>query len=180
MMGRRASLRPCSCTLLTELFLLLRMAQPPLSSWPWPALQLLEQRTMPARCEAIAEVIAWLEEVGEREGWPLKSVFALTLCADEALTNIVTHAKPDVGGALHIQLLLGALDEEWVLCIADNGAEFDPTTRESAQLAENLDDAEMGGHGLRLMRHYLQHFEYRRSAGLNWLLLGVSIPDTAD
>ena len=134
---------------------------------------------MPAHCEAIADVIAWLEEVGERESWPLKSVFALTLCADEALTNIVTHAKPGAGDALHIQLLLGVLDEEFALCIADNGAEFDPTARESEQLAENLDDAEIGGHGLRLMRHYLQHFEYRRSAGLNWLLLGVSSPDTA-
>lgn len=134
---------------------------------------------MAAHCEAIAQVIAWLEEVGERESWPLKSAFALTLCVDEALTNIVTHANPEAGEALQIQLLLGVLDDGLALCIADNGAEFDPTATESAQLADNLDDAEIGGHGLRLMRHYLQHFEYRRSAGLNWLLLGVSIPDTA-
>lgn len=129
---------------------------------------------MPARCEAIAEVMAWLEEVGEREKWALKTVFALTLCADEALTNIVTHANPQNEQLLPIQLQLGTLNGEIALCIADNGAEFDPTLKEAAPLAENLDDAEMGGHGLRLMRHYLQRFEYRRSAGWNWLLLVVA------
>ncbi|QXZ11433.1 ATP-binding protein [Comamonas sp. Y33R10-2] len=129
---------------------------------------------MPAHCEAIAEVIAWLEEVSEREKWPLKTVFALTLCADEALTNIVTHANPAGDQPLSIQLQLGTLNDGVGLCIADNGAEFDPTLREAAPLAKKLDDAEMGGHGLRLMRHYLQRFEYRRSDGWNWLLLVVA------
>lgn len=149
------------------------MAPTQTSSLPWPALQLLEQRAVPARREAIAEVIAWLEEWGEHKGWPLKSVFALTLCAEEAMTNIVTHAKLGEGDALQIQLLLGVLDEVPALCIADNGAAFDPTTIESAPLAGNLDEAQIGGHGVRLMRHYLQRFEYRRSAGWNCLLLGV-------
>ena len=128
---------------------------------------------MPASLDAIAQEMAWLEQKGERGQWPSKTLFALTLCADEALTNIVTHAKPDGGGLLQIQLLMCSSDMGIALCIADDGAEFDPTARASEALAKTLDEAEVGGHGLRLMRHYLQRFEYRRSQGWNWLLLSV-------
>ena len=132
---------------------------------------------MPATCEAIASVIAWLEEVGEQQQWHAKSLFALTLCADEALTNIVTHAQAPTGQQLRIELMLGQMDDGIALCIADNGAAFDPTSRDSTELAESLDDADIGGHGLRLMRHYLQRFEYQRADGWNWLLLGVASPE---
>ena len=143
---------------------------------PWPALNVLDERSMPAHCEAIASVMEWLEGVGEQQQWHAKSLFALTLCADEALTNIATHAQAPSGQALRIELMLGQLDDGVALCIADNGAAFDPTSRDSAELAENLDEADIGGHGLRLMRHYLQRFEYQRVGGWNWLLLGVSSP----
>ncbi|RGE45669.1 ATP-binding protein [Comamonas testosteroni] len=150
----------------------------PISS-PWPAFQPLEQRAMPARSESVAQMMAWLEQVGEERSWPPKSVFALTLCADEALTNIVSHAKPADDAALQIKLQLGMLDGGIALCLADNGREFDPTQQASAELAESLDEAEVGGHGLRLMRHYLQRFEYRRSDGWNCLLMVVASQDKA-
>lgn len=149
------------------------MAQTPHSSLPWPDLQLQEQRSMPANLDAIAREMAWLEETGEREQWPPKTLFALTLCADEALTNIVTHARSGGSGLLQIQVLLCSSESGVALCIADDGAEFDPTARATEALAKTLDEAEIGGHGLRLMRHYLQRFEYRRSQGWNWLLLSV-------
>ena len=144
----------------------------PISS-PWTEFQLLEQRAMPARSESVAQMMVWLEQVGEARSWPPKSVFALTLCADEALTNIVNHAKPADGLALQIVLQLGMLDGGIALCLADNGLAFDPTQQASAELAESLDEADIGGHGLRLMRHYLQRFEYRREDGWNWLLLWI-------
>lgn len=149
------------------------MAQTPHSFLPWPDLQLQEQRSMSANLEAIAREMAWLEETGEREQWPPKTLFALTLCADEALTNIVTHARSGGSGLLQIQVLLCSSESGVALCIADDGAEFDPTARATEALAKTLDEAEIGGHGLRLMRHYLQRFEYRRSQGWNWLLLSV-------
>ena len=177
MMQRQVSLLVCSFTLPTEFH---PMAQPHPPPLPWPALQLLEQRQMPASCEAIADIIAWLEAVGEQQQWAMKQVFALSLSADEALTNIATHAKPPAGEALQIWLSLGLMDGGVALCIVDNGQAFDPTSRASAALVDSLDDAEIGGHGLRLMRHYLQRFEYQRVAGWNCLLLGLTNHGSAD
>jgi serine/threonine-protein kinase RsbW len=61
------------------------------------------------------------------------------------------------------------------LCIEDDGVPFDPTAQESPALATSLDEAHVGGHGLRLMRHYLHRMLYRRAPDRNVLLLEVAL-----
>ena len=150
------------------------------SEWPaqWPGLTVQQCLEVEPERAAIATVIEWAEQAGAARGWPPRAVFALTLCVDEALTNILSHARPPEGGQLSIRLMLGQADWGHVLGISDNGGEFDPTAQASAALAATLDEAEIGGHGLRLMRHYLHVFEYRRVDGRNLLLLGVRRENT--
>ena len=57
------------------------------------------------------------------------------------------------------------------LSIEDNGAVFDPTAQASPALAPSLDEAQVGGHGLRLMRHYLRALHYQRQNERNTLVL---------
>lgn len=125
--------------------------------------------------EALPVALAWLEALGERLGWPGRVRFALTLCADEALTNIVTHARTSAGGAARLWLSCGPTADGLTLCIEDDGTPFDPTTQASPELAASLDEARPGGHGLRLMRHYLHRLEYRRMGARNALALEVRI-----
>ena len=126
----------------------------------------------------LSSALAWLEGLAQRDGWPTRTLFALTLCADEALTNLISYASAPAGGA-PLQLRLecarsgsgsGSGDSVW-LRIADNGAVFDPTAQASPALAASLDDARVGGHGLRLMRHYLRALHYQRQNDCNVLLL---------
>lgn len=144
---------------------------------PWPAwsapVAVLEAGS---GAQATLAAIAWIEALGETQQWPPKTGFALTLCADEALTNIATYARQDSGAPAHISLSCGPVEGGWALCIADNGAPFDPTAQDSAALASSVEDAPIGGHGLRLMRHYLQALHYRRRQDRNELLLVVATP----
>ena len=126
----------------------------------------------------LASALAWLEGLAQRDGWPTRTLFALTLCADEALTNLISYASAPAGGA-PLQLRLecarsgsgsGSGDSVW-LRIADNGAVFDPTAQASPALAASLDDARVGGHGLRLMRHYLRALHYQHQNERNTLVL---------
>ena len=41
----------------------------------------------------LSSALAWLEGLAERDGWPARTLFALTLCADEALTNLISYAS---------------------------------------------------------------------------------------
>ena len=134
-----------------------------------------------ASSQGLASALAWLEALAERDGWPARTLFALTLCTDEALTNVLSHAVDAVGGvdalepaspaALQLRLECRRTDGGVALRLEDNGAAFDPTAQPSPALAASLDEASVGGHGLRLMRHYLQSMEYQRVDGRNVLLL---------
>ena len=119
----------------------------------------------------LSSALAWLEGVAERDGWPARTLFALTLCADEALTNVITHALPVSAAPLQLRLECARTDGGVLLRIEDNGAAFDPTAQASPELAPSLDDAQIGGHGLRLMRHYLRALHYQRQNDCNVLLL---------
>ena len=120
----------------------------------------------------LSSALAWLEGLAQRDGWPARTLFALTLCADEALTNLISYASAPAGGApLQLRLECTRSCSGVRLSIEDNGAVFDPTAQASPALAASLDDARVGGHGLRLMRHYLRALHYQRQNDCNVLLL---------
>lgn len=123
---------------------------------------------------AVASAIEWLEAIAEREGWSPKLSFGLSLSLDEALTNIVSYAFDDpllTPGPAHVRLACRQ-DDAWIsLEIIDNGRPYDPTLTPPPPLATSLDDAEIGGHGVRLMQHYLHDLRYTRAGNENRLTL---------
>lgn len=132
--------------------------------------------------QAIPQALAWLESIAEQQQWPSRMAFKLGLCLDEALTNIVMYGfeqKASANTQAHIAISVQAEGDLLALNIVDNGAPFDPTQNQLAQLATSLDDAHIGGHGLRLMRHYLRDIEYQRRNGQNHLRL-TAAPESGD
>jgi anti-sigma regulatory factor (Ser/Thr protein kinase) len=121
--------------------------------------------------QAVTQALQWLERIAEREGWPAKTAFGLTLSLDEALTNIVSYAFDPPPGKPSIVLDYRRDGPRLLLELRDNGRPYDPTSVESAPLAQSLDEFDLGGHGVRLMRHYLQDLAYRRDDGWNCLTM---------
>ncbi len=144
------------------------------AAWP-PWSEPPEQLQPPGGPDGVAQALAWLEALGERAAWSPRSLFALTLCADEAMANIASHARTLEGQPARMWLSCGRTAAGLALCIEDDGSAFDPTAQASAPLAATLQDAQPGGHGLRLMRHYLHQLHYRRSGGRNQLLMEVAL-----
>src|SRR5690606_20759242 len=86
---------------------------------------------------AVASALQWLEGIAEREGWPPRASFGLTLCLDEALTNVISYAfdPPEPG-------IEPAITVSWrndragiVVELRDNGRPYDPTADEPPPLA---------------------------------------------
>lgn len=130
--------------------------------------------------DSVGPAMQWLEDIAEREAWPARSRFALTLAMDEALTNVLSYAfgagaarETAAGEAPAVELAYRREGTALCLEIADNGSAYDPTAWSPAPLAQTLDDATPGGQGLRLMRHYLKDLRYRRDGGWNRLTLVV-------
>ena len=131
---------------------------------------------LPARLDQIAVALEWLEQLAQRHVWPARTSFGLILSADEALTNIVTYAFADADEGAHTFLLRCATQPDGVvLQIEDSGGAFDPTASAPEALAESVDEAAIGGHGVRLMRHYLRDLHYAREQDRNVLTLVAAL-----
>lgn len=134
--------------------------------------------------DAVPKALAWLESIAEQEHWHKRTTFKLILCLDEALSNVVMYGFHDGAhdtGAACIALAILASEQEIALDIIDNGRPFDPTQAVTRGLAESVDEAAIGGHGLRLMRHYLQDIHYRRADDKNHLrLTAIADPDKTE
>lgn len=125
--------------------------------------------------DALPAALQWLEDAARRAAWPQRAVFSLKLCLDEALTNTLSHGF-ETGSSptpASIRLELATHADRATLTMTDNGAAFDPTGQTPAGLARTLDEATPGGHGLRLMQHYLHELHYHFSDGRNCLRMTV-------
>lgn len=120
--------------------------------------------------------LAWLQALCVQWAVPHKLILTIRLCTEEILTNIATHAHRGDGVAAEVTLRCGQLTNGVGVVICDDGIAFDPTAQTSPLLANTLDDAMPGGHGLRLVRHYTHSWHYRRKAGRNELLLVFAYP----
>jgi len=122
--------------------------------------------------ESISEATSWLGEIAEAEEWPAGVRFGLELSLEEALTNVVSYGFKDVGHAPLRQAEAFDADVRRVAVrILDNGIAFDPTAIAEPDVPESIEDARIGGHGVQLMRNFLESLAYRREDDRNQLTL---------
>jgi len=136
--------------------------------------------SLPVDTGTVNRALEWLEATGRRARWPARTLYKLRLSLDETLTNIVMYGytgapmgAPEPRVALRLRQEAGRL----VLDILDNGRAFDPTAQKPRELDASLDEARIGGHGLRLMLHYLESIHYEREGDWNRLRLVAVIDD---
>jgi serine/threonine-protein kinase RsbW len=96
--------------------------------------------------------------------------FAVQLCLEEAVANIIMHggAKDD---RVEIAIELEHDGAMLVARIEDAGSEFDPTQFPPLLMAKSLDDAKVGDYGIHLMRCFTTGMHYERQQGRNRLTL---------
>src|SRR5579859_3678308 len=130
-------------------------------------------RAMPARLSLAPNLTdterlaPWLAGMAEAAGWPAELAFAIELCLDEVVTNIAMHGGAAVGD---ITLEIDQDGTAVVARIEDGGACFDPSAQQRA-IPQSLDDAEIGGLGLVLVRRFSSAMQYERLGGRNRLTL---------
>lgn len=134
----------------------------------------------------VVRAIQWLHAISDRELWPSTLRFSLTIGLDEALTNVVSHAfntsrflddddrtkGKSTPRIISLRCLIGPTHVQ--LEIIDNGRPYDPTQAVLQPPLFSIDQAQPGGHGLRLMRHYVSDISYARRDGHNYLTLRAS------
>ena len=112
----------------------------------------------------------WLQDSARMVDVPQEFLYALDVCANEAVTNIISYAYDD--NLRHdITLELSRTANGACLVIRDDGNPFNPLEAPPHQGPASLEDAMIGGLGIHLIRRMMTRCDYRREADVNVLCL---------
>ena len=120
----------------------------------------------------LRRMTTWLRACADAAEIPPELVHKLDICANEAVTNIISYAYDD-GRRHEIALELVETASGVSLVIRDDGKPFNVREAPAHAKPASLDDAEIGSLGIHLMRRLMPHFDYRRENGVNVLSLNT-------
>jgi anti-sigma regulatory factor (Ser/Thr protein kinase) len=124
-----------------------------------------------------------LEAFGAANGLPASTVFALNLALEETVTNIISYGYDDEGPHV-IEVELTVQGNVVSASVADDGRAFDPLARSTPDITAPIEEREVGGLGVLLVRKLMDEVTYARVDGRNRLTfrkqVSSSSPSTAE
>jgi anti-sigma regulatory factor (Ser/Thr protein kinase) len=122
----------------------------------------------------IARMMMWIDRLVAPFGLSPHTIYALQLCLEEAISNVVSHAfEPRSKHDVHLALWCDdtALHAE----VTDDGRPFDPLSYELPAAPKDLQSAQIGGLGIKLMRSFAGELIYERSGSTNRLRMSFPL-----
>lgn len=126
---------------------------------------------LPATLESVSELLDALEAYAEEAGLAPGIAARLALVAEEVAANVAMHAT----GATFFALRVTPRDGQLGLCIEDDGPEYDPLARATPDTTAALDDRDVGGLGVHLVRELTRDAHYERAGDLNRLVCDLPL-----
>lgn len=126
---------------------------------------------LPATLESVPELLDALEAYAEDAGIPPGISARIALVAEEVAANVAMHAK----GATFFELRITPGPQSLDLAIEDDGPQYDPLARAAPDTEAVLEDRDIGGLGVHLVKKLTRDARYQREDGLNRLLCSVCL-----
>jgi anti-sigma regulatory factor (Ser/Thr protein kinase) len=123
-------------------------------------------REFPGTVAAAEEAELWVAAQASSLGLGPDAEFAINLCLEELFLNAVQH-----GGASRTTISVCAAHDGVTVEFSDDGRAFDPTLLPPKRIRGPNEDFTIGGYGTGLMRKFSRRIDYRRSDGMNRLVL---------
>jgi serine/threonine-protein kinase RsbW len=133
-----------------------------------------EQRlTIQSRLEDLGLIWPWVESLATEHAVPADTGFAIDLCLEEAVSNVIRHGyggQPDRPISIDFAIEPGEL----AFTIEDQAPPFDPLALpavEETPAPASIDEIPLGGRGIALMRKFAGSLAYERLPGGNRLTI---------
>lgn len=114
---------------------------------------------------ASVEASEWARALAGQAGLSEDRTYALDLCVVELVTNIFNHSYRGEPGEILVELDVGS--GAAILTILDEGPAFDPLSRPAHVKPKSIEEAEVGGLGIHLVRSTADGCRYERRDGRN-------------
>jgi anti-sigma regulatory factor (Ser/Thr protein kinase) len=115
---------------------------------------------------AAEEAEAWLEAFGPSP----KTLYLVPLAIEEIVTNCIQYGYDD-SDEHTILITLSVADRTLTMTVIDDGHAFDPLARATPDLSVGVEERQIGGLGIHLLRNLADEMTYERRDGVNRLTL---------
>ena len=138
-----------------------------------------EQLNLRSRMSDLVQLHPWIEGLATRHRIPASTQFAMDLCLEEALSNIIRHGYAgDPNQSIGIQFT-SPREDYYVLVIEDGAPCFNPVDAPALPALTSLNETPIGGQGIRLLRRFADALEYQAMPAGNRLTIGFSATGSA-
>jgi anti-sigma regulatory factor (Ser/Thr protein kinase) len=126
-----------------------------------------DQMEVAPKFSELAQVSERVERFAAAVSLSSSALFALQLCVEEALTNVIRHGDLSPEARMRLEL---RCEPGWLIAeTSDPGRAFDPMKVPPPRVTEGLANAGIGGQGITLMRRFCPEIRYARVADANRL-----------
>ena len=118
----------------------------------------------------IKRVTEAFEEYAEKVGIPTPITMKVNLVFDELLNNIISYGYPE-SGEHKISIRVEKSPDRLLIVVEDHGVPFNPFTQADVDTDLSVDDREIGGLGIHLVKNVMDEFSYERHLDTNVVTL---------
>ena len=111
-----------------------------------------------------------VEEFGGENNFKTEEEYAIYLCLEEMVTNVISYSWPD-SEEHNINVRLSVDEDAIKVEIDDDGAEFNPVEFGKPDTAASVEDRPIGGLGIHLVKQTMDDMFYQRVDNRNILIL---------
>ena len=133
----------------------------------------------------ISAAARWVESIATDLALPAPQVFAMQVCLEELMSNIVRHAGTEPRSDLPwpakvserpllISITVTAHDDRLIMTIEDDGRPFDVALAQPKAIDQPLDQVKLGGLGIHLIRTFASDLRYSRTENGNRVIVEFS------
>jgi len=140
----------------------------------------LFQRTITNELHSLESLMNAITNFLEDQAVDAQAVYRINLAMEEMITNIIKYGYDDYD-THEINVTVEVLEFEIVAVIEDTGREFNPLEQKMEVKDESLEEKEVGGLGLHLIKQMLDAMTYRREERKNILEIRMrrQLPESA-
>ncbi len=138
----------------------------------------VERLTLRSELPELARVLPWVEALAVQYAIPERTVFAIDLCLEEVLSNIIRHGyRSDPGQSIRIEFRSTG-EGRFVFIVEDSASHFRPfdsAVPPASPVPATLEDLTPGGLGIPLLRNFADAVEWEPLEKGNRLTLRFSV-----
>jgi len=101
---------------------------------------------------------------------PSRTLYSVNLALDELVTNVILYGYEE-GSEKEIAVKLETTKDGLVASVADEAKPFNPLNVAAPDLKAPLEERQLGGLGIHLVRSLMDHVSYKREKGKNVLTI---------